>query len=441
MGIVYLGVPLPLITRICDGFGPRAFIETGTFRGETAIWAASRFDRVWTVELSEQHYEKNRLYLDRVPNITALRGDSRQVLARLAGEVREAAVFWLDAHYCGSPTADVDDQCPLLGELEAIAARPYGDFVLIDDARLFLSREGASSRWPSIFDIGKQLEKFADPKYVAIIDDVIVAVPEKSAKNFLVDFCRVCNAEIWDETEGLRAQKIEQFEVNYPGITRQRMRQCIGKSDPTILEIGANDGTDTLRFLELFENPRIYCFEPEPRAIERFRKNVGQRPNITLFEMALSDHDGEATFYQSNSQYGEKTSIIMPDGWDLSGSIRKPKEHLTVFPWVTFEESITVRTVMLDTWRREQGIETVDFIWMDVQGAEMDVFRGGTDTLARTRYLYTEYSDRELYEGQQTLARLLDYLEDFKVLDRYPDDVLLENRRDAEEPQPKRCTQ
>nr|VFK11674.1 MAG: methyltransferase, FkbM family [Candidatus Kentron sp. LPFa] len=84
---------------------------------------------------------------------------------------------------------------------------------------------------------------------------------------------------------------------------------------------------------------------------------------------------------------------------------------------------------MLDTWRREQGIDTVDFIWMDVQGAEMDVFRGGANTLARTRYLYTEYNDRELYEGQCTLPQLLDCLKYFKVLDRYPDDVLLENER------------
>nr|VFK13689.1 MAG: hypothetical protein BECKLPF1236A_GA0070988_100933 [Candidatus Kentron sp. LPFa]VFK29801.1 MAG: hypothetical protein BECKLPF1236C_GA0070990_100959 [Candidatus Kentron sp. LPFa] len=59
--------------------------------------------------------------------------------------------------------------------------------------------ENEFSPWPSIFEIGKQLEKFADSKYVVVINDVIVVVPEGSAKGFLVDFCRKRNAEIWEE--------------------------------------------------------------------------------------------------------------------------------------------------------------------------------------------------------------------------------------------------
>nr|VFK13685.1 MAG: hypothetical protein BECKLPF1236A_GA0070988_100932 [Candidatus Kentron sp. LPFa]VFK29804.1 MAG: hypothetical protein BECKLPF1236C_GA0070990_1009510 [Candidatus Kentron sp. LPFa] len=60
-------------------------------------------------------------------------------MTRIAREVTEPAVFWLDARYSVGSTAGADDQCPLIGELEAIVARPYGDFVLIDDVRLFLS--------------------------------------------------------------------------------------------------------------------------------------------------------------------------------------------------------------------------------------------------------------------------------------------------------------
>ena len=49
-------------------------------------------------------------------------------------------------------------------------------------------------------------------------------------------------------------------------------------------------------------------------------------------------------------------------------------------------------------------------------------------TLQRTRYLYTEYSGDELYEGQATLAEILALLPDFRVLELWPEDVLLENR-------------
>lgn len=90
---------------------------------------------------------------------------------------------------------------------------------------------------------------------------------------------------------------------------------------------------------------------------------------------------------------------------------------------------VTVTTTTLDCWCSEHGIEVVDFIWMDVQGAEADVFKGGPATLSRTRFLYTEYADRELYEGQLDLRRLLKTLRGFRILTRYPGDVLLANRR------------
>lgn len=69
---------------------------------------------------------------------------------------------------------------------------------------------------------------------------------------------------------------------------------------------------------------------------------------------------------------------------------------------------------------------------MDVQGAESDVIAGGQKTLGRTRFIYTEYSDRELYEGQLSLRSILDLLPAFEVVTLYPreieGDVLLRNK-------------
>lgn len=47
---------------------------------------------------------------------------------------------------------------------------------------------------------------------------------------------------------------------------------------------------------EIFENPKIYCFEPDPRVVERFKIKVGQHANV--FEIALYDQNGEIDFYQ-----------------------------------------------------------------------------------------------------------------------------------------------
>lgn len=225
--------------------------------------------------------------------------------------------------------------------------------------------------------------------------------------------------------------------VSHTEINKENIRKHIDKENPTILEIGCNDGTHSLWLHNIFKNPTIYCFEPDPRAISRFKKKVGHNPNIHLFEIALSDHDGEIEFHQSGGELTDEQLKEMPEGWDnkltegwdLSGSIRKPKEHLNLHPWVTFDKKILVTTSTLDNWCKKHNIDNIDFIWMDVQGAETDVFKGGKNTLPKTRFIYTEYNNQELYEGQLNLKQLMQHLKDFNIITRYPDDVLLRNKQ------------
>jgi len=203
----------------------------------------------------------------------------------------------------------------------------------------------------------------------------------------------------------------------------------LGKDDPVILEIGCNDGGQTRDFLKLFSKATIYAFEPDPRARARFAAAV-QDPRVTLFDLAISNIDGEIDFHMSSGAPSADVAAQLPQGWDLSGSIRKPTGHLDALPWCTFDQHLTVKTLTLDTWCRNAGVQAIDFIWADVQGAEADLIRGGQAALANTRYFYTEYSDRELYEGQPSLRTLLSLLPDFTVLQRFSGDVLLHNTRD-----------
>ncbi|MGL3104361.1 FkbM family methyltransferase [Bradyrhizobium sp. BR 1432] len=205
----------------------------------------------------------------------------------------------------------------------------------------------------------------------------------------------------------------------------QQLVSLLGNPSPVILDIGCNDGTDTKRFLELCPEALFYCFEPDPRALARFKKNMQpDLNNVRLFEIAISDRNGQIEFHPSNAD-GEVRE------WDLSGSIRRPKNHLAEYEWVRFDQPISVETRRLDDWASEADISKVDLIWMDVQGAESDVITGGRRTLSNTRFIYTEYSDRELYEGQLTLHAILDLLPSFEVVRVFSreveGDVLLRN--------------
>lgn len=202
----------------------------------------------------------------------------------------------------------------------------------------------------------------------------------------------------------------------------------LGKDNPVILDIGSNDGGHTLGFLKLFKNPKVYAFEPDPRAQARFRRNV-QDDRAKLFEIAISSVDGETKFHMSNGLPSPDWEETLPGGWDMSGSIRNPKGHLDMYPWCTFDKSIKVQTNTLDRWCDKEGVKAIDLIWADVQGAEVDLIMGGLEALDKTRYFYTEYCDQELYEGQISLRQILKLLPDFKVLYRFSGDVLLKNAR------------
>jgi hypothetical protein len=70
---------------------------------------------------------------------------------------------------------------------------------------------------------------------------------------------------------------------------------------------------------------------------------------------------------------------------------------------------------------------TIDFIWVDVQGAEDLVFSGATGVLSRTRYVYTEYATG-LYEGQLNRDQLLRMFGTrWSIVHDFGGDILLKN--------------
>jgi 2-O-methyltransferase len=183
-------------------------------------------------------------------------------------------------------------------------------------------------------------------------------------------------------------------------------------SRKTFLELGAHCGSDTA-WLSRIPGVSLHAFEPDPR------NHPPALSNVTVHRAAIAETDGRAPFLLSASGWGRE--------WTYSSSLRRPKSHLQRYP-VTFGDSIVVDTIALDSFTRQVGLGALDFIWADVQGAEEDMVRGGLETLRRTRYLYTAYSDDESYEGQATLRDLLALLPDFRVIELWPEEVLLENR-------------
>lgn len=183
MGNVHPGAPKPWLAALKQAGNFRIFVETGTAAGDTAMAAGDIFDTVITMEAEPALAVVAHERLSGRKGILPLTGDSRELLPRLLPRLAGPAVFWLDAHYCGRGSYGCDDECPLLDEIAAIVDAPQPHVILIDDARLLTSPPPPphdAAQWPALDAVlaalGADLERD-----VALVEDVIIAIPRASA--------------------------------------------------------------------------------------------------------------------------------------------------------------------------------------------------------------------------------------------------------------------
>ena len=198
--------------------------------------------------------------------------------------------------------------------------------------------------------------------------------------------------------------------IIFPELTPATARQFIRGLKPVILEIGANDDEDSLKFIRAFPQGQIHCFECDQRAILQWKRRIRGFSNAHLYEAALGDITGQAAFHPSGGNPGGSS---IP--WDKSGSLLEVDRHCEFQPWLTFLPPITVPVTTLDDWARSRDIVEIDFAWIDVQGAEAKVLRGAKETIRRVRHCYCEINQQPLYKGQPTLKEVHDLLPGFTL--------------------------
>ena len=99
MGAIDFGTPRPLATLLKSKLGLANFVETGTFKGDTAAW-------VWKVEADPALAQAAKTRFSGQPNVTVLAGDSVSALTALVPTLPGPALFWLDAHWCGTDATE-----------------------------------------------------------------------------------------------------------------------------------------------------------------------------------------------------------------------------------------------------------------------------------------------------------------------------------------------
>jgi hypothetical protein len=80
----------------------------------------------------------------------------------------------------------------------------------------------------------------------------------------------------------------------------------------------------------------------------------------------------------------------------MSSSILEPKDHLMYSPTIKFDTKETVMIDRLDNIKFDRSM--FNMINIDVQGYELEVFKGAVETLKGIDIIYTEINFRELYK-------------------------------------------
>jgi amino acid adenylation domain-containing protein/FkbM family methyltransferase len=160
-----------------------------------------------------------------------------------------------------------------------------------------------------------------------------------------------------------------------------------------VFDVGANIGMFTLFVLQECRRPRIYAFEPLPPLFETLKQNRDfHGPEVKLFSFGLSDveHHENFTFYprytmmSGQQEYARPESEVEVIKRFLENQLASGDEEAAVLVEEAEEllegrfqaEVVEARLRRLSDVFREEKVEHIDLLKIDVQRAEVDVLRG-----------------------------------------------------------------
>ncbi|MBC8039392.1 MAG: FkbM family methyltransferase [Opitutaceae bacterium] len=212
--------------------------------------------------------------------------------------------------------------------------------------------------------------------------------------------------------EELRPVELDAY-LAQPSEAEREFRRLFSPALPLVIfDIGACEGEDSVRYSRIYPRARILAFEPLPANQTLVRANFSRYSTVQaeLVPVALSDHEGDAVFHVSS---GRPADPFAGENWNYgnkSSSLLAPASPSPMHGWINFKESIVVRTTTLDSFCASRNLRHIDFIQMDVQGAERLVLDGASAMLPRIGAIWLEVANRELYRGQSLDREIMRFM-------------------------------
>lgn len=177
----------------------------------------------------------------------------------------------------------------------------------------------------------------------------------------------------------------------------------LGETPEVILDVGAWDFGDSVRFKVKYPSARVFAFELLKSNYEKhseFAKSCG----VQCFNEAVADKVGEIEFYEGTHVHGDnaQSSILEPaHGYtSMYGNIVQHKKSET-----------TIKSTTIDFFCKSYGIDKIDVLHLDVEGAEYQVLSGIGEV--KPRLIFAEFLIDGGWTGQKSFKETLDMLDGF----------------------------
>lgn len=135
--------------------------------------------------------------------------------------------------------------------------------------------------------------------------------------------------------------------------------------NPIIFDIGSNVGQSITRFCNIFENPKIHSFEPNPEAFKILKDKFSSKKNIFLNNVGVCENTSTQDFFVSEKS-GHSSRFEVDnrffDNKDIKNTYYQKKK-------------ISADFVDLNSYCKDKKVELIDFIKIDTEGDVPSILR------------------------------------------------------------------
>lgn len=182
---------------------------------------------------------------------------------------------------------------------------------------------------------------------------------------------------------------VQQYQININGV----------------IQIGAHYGSEIDLFLENGVK-NIICFEPVPSTFEILKQNAKNKAKIV--NLAVGNENKKIEMNVETANNGQSSSIL------------KPALHLIQYPHIVFNSKIEVDMVRLDDFIKNYNTDgnainnkSYNFLFLDVQGYELEVFKGAENALNEIDYIICEVNRDVVYYGCAMVNEIDEFLKKY----------------------------